>query len=154
MSKRYRPNVAAIILSPSYPLESKIFIAKRNDLEDAWQFPQGGIDEGEDAKTALLRELEEEIGTCNVEIIDEYPEWISYDFPEAVAKKMPGFDGQNQKYFLLKLKSVSDINLNTKDPEFEDFKFVDSREVVNGAVSFKKVVYLEVIKYFRKKGYL
>ena len=154
MSKIYRPNVAAIILSPSYPLDSKVFIAKRNDLDNAWQFPQGGIDDGETPKEALLRELEEEIGTSNVEILDEYPEWISYDFPPAVAQKMPGFDGQTQKYFLVRLKSTNDIDLNTLDPEFEDYRFVDSRQVVNMSVSFKRIVYLEVIKYFRKKGYL
>lgn len=154
MSKKYRPNVAAIILSPSYPLDSKIFIAKRNDLDNAWQFPQGGIDEGETPLEALLRELKEEIGTNNVEILDEYPEWISYDFPPAVVEKMPGFDGQTQKYFLVKLKSTSDIDLETQDPEFDEYKFVDSREVLNNTVSFKRVVYLEVIKYFRKKGYL
>ena len=59
--KRYRPNVAAIILSPSYPLECKVFIAQRHDISGAWQFPQGGIDEGESPKEALFRELEEEI---------------------------------------------------------------------------------------------
>ena len=72
--KKYRPNVAAIVLSSDYPFECKFFIAKRSDMENIWQFPQGGIDEGEDAKSALKRELKEEIGTNEVEIIAEYPQ--------------------------------------------------------------------------------
>ena len=80
-TKNYRPNVAAIVLSAKYPHTCEIFIASRTDVENAWQFPQGGIDEGESAKEALYRELEEEIGTRDVEIIAEYPKWVSYDFP-------------------------------------------------------------------------
>ena len=62
MEKKYRPNVAAIVLSPKYPLECKVLLAKRNDMLDIWQFPQGGIDKDESASVALLRELKEEIG--------------------------------------------------------------------------------------------
>ena len=97
--KKYRPNVAAVVLSPKYPEKVGILIAKRNDV-DAWQFPQGGIDEGENAKQALLRELKEEIGTDEVEILAEMPEWQKYDFPKRIAKKMYPFDGQKQNIFL------------------------------------------------------
>ncbi len=103
-NKKYRPNVAAIVLSAKYPEKCEIFIASRTDVEDAWQFPQGGIDKGETPEEALYRELEEEIGTREIEIIAEYPEWVSYDFPPAIAKKMYPFDGQRQKYYLVKLK--------------------------------------------------
>ncbi|MDD2640440.1 MAG: NUDIX domain-containing protein, partial [Arcobacteraceae bacterium] len=58
-NKNYRPNVAAIVLSAKYHLKCEIFIASRTDVENAWQFPQGGIDEGETVKEALFRELEE-----------------------------------------------------------------------------------------------
>lgn len=85
--KNYRPNVAAIVLSSSYPFECKIFIAKRSDMDNIWQFPQGGIDKSESVKNALFRELKEEIGTDEVEIIAEYPEWLSYDFPSKIVKK-------------------------------------------------------------------
>ncbi len=85
--KNYRPNVAAIVLSAKYPEKCELFIASRTDVENAWQFPQGGIDKGETPKQALLRELEEEIGTREIEIIAEYPKWVSYDFPPAIAKK-------------------------------------------------------------------
>src|SRR5690606_34776510 len=96
--KNLRPNVAAIILSSKYPQKCEIFIASRVDINNAWQFPQGGIDEGESSKDALFRELEEEIGTKEVEIIAEYPDWVSYLFPPVIAQKMYPFDGQKQKY--------------------------------------------------------
>ena len=79
-SKKYRPNVAAIVLSPAYPFECRLFVGKRSDMEDIWRFPQGGIDEGENAKEALFRELKEEIGTKELELIAEYPKWLSYEF--------------------------------------------------------------------------
>jgi len=151
--KKYRPNVAAIVLSPKYPEKVEILIAKRTDV-DAWQFPQGGIDEGESPKEALFRELKEEIGTDEVEIIAEMPEWLSYDFPKTIAKKMYPYDGQNQKYFLVKLKKGAKINLNTDHPEFVDYKFVPLEEVFNYVKSFKRPVYKKVIDYFKKEGYL
>ena len=73
-TKNYRPNVAAIVLSSSYPAKCEIFIASRIDVEDAWQFPQGGIDEGETPHEALFRELKEEIGTNEIDIIAEFPD--------------------------------------------------------------------------------
>ncbi|TKX31825.1 RNA pyrophosphohydrolase [Campylobacter estrildidarum] len=152
--KKYRPNVAAIILSSTYPLECKIFIAKRSDMDNIWQFPQGGIDEGEDAKSALLRELKEEIGTDEIEIIAEYPEWLSYDFPERVAKKMYPYDGQIQKYFLVRLKSESKINIKTKHPEFSAYQFVKVKQIFEMIHHFKRNIYIKVIKYFKEKGYI
>ncbi|MEO1958491.1 MAG: RNA pyrophosphohydrolase [Nautiliaceae bacterium] len=151
--KKYRPNVAAIVLSSRYPEKVEVLIAKRTDI-DAWQFPQGGIDDGESPKEALLRELKEEIGTDEVEIIAQMPKWISYDFPEKIAKKMAPYDGQIQKYFLVKLKKGAKINLNTDNPEFREYKFVPVDEVFKYVKSFKRPVYKDVISYFKKEGYL
>jgi putative (di)nucleoside polyphosphate hydrolase len=156
MSKKdlYRPNVAMIIVSNNYPKKKEIFIAQRNDLSDIWQFPQGGIDRGEEVEEALFREMKEEIGTSKAKVIAEYPKWLSYDFPPRIAKKMKPYKGQLQRYFLVKLKKSAKINLETKHPEFNDFKFVDVDEVLSMSASFKKDVYKKVIKYFKKEGLL
>ena len=152
--KRYRPNVAAVIVSSRYPFQCELFIASRSDIEGAWQFPQGGIDEGETPEEALFRELEEEIGTGDVEIIAEFPEWLQYDFPQKIAQKMYPFDGQSQKYFLVRLKKDAKINLATKEPEFCDHKFVSLEEVFDFITYFKRPVYKQVLEYFKKEGYL
>ncbi len=151
--KRYRPNVAAIILSKNYPKKVEFFIAARSDFEDSWQFPQGGIDKGESPKEALFRELKEEIGTDKIEIIAEYPEWVSYDFPKTIAKKMYPYDGQTQKYFLVKLKPEAKIDLDTKEPEFSKYKFVSYEDLFSYVTFFKRPVYKQVLEYFKKEGY-
>ncbi|MBR8462849.1 RNA pyrophosphohydrolase [Campylobacter sp. faydin G-24] len=153
MSKNYRLNVAAVILSSSYPFKCEIFIARRVDLRDVWQFPQGGIDKGESPKQALLRELKEEIGTDMVQILDEYPEWLSYDFPSNASKKMYPYDGQTQRYFLVRLKNDANISLDTKHPEFSEYKFINVRDVLNDINHFKKPIYSKVLTYFKEKGF-
>lgn len=153
--KKYRPNVAAIVLSSDYPFECKFFIARRNDMENIWQFPQGGIDEGEDPRTALKRELKEEIGTDEIEIIAEYPYWLSYDFPSTVLEKMQPYSGQTQKYFLVRLKNGAKIDINKMGhPEFDSYRFVKIKEVFEMVNHFKKGIYIQVIQYFEKKGYI
>jgi len=154
VGKNYRPNVAAIVLSSAYPAKCEILIASRVDIKDAWQFPQGGIDEGETSKIALFRELEEEIGTNEVEIIAEHPGWVSYDFPPAVAAKMTPFDGQTQKYYLVKLKKGAKININTALPEFDQYKFVPTNKLNDYITFFKRTVYKKVLKYFKQEGYI
>ncbi len=156
MSKKdlYRPNVAMIVVSNNYPEKKEIFIAQRNDLTDIWQFPQGGIDKGEDTLQAMYRELKEEIGTKKVKIIAEYPEWISYDFPSKIATKMKPYIGQKQRYFLVKLKKSAKINIETKHPEFSNYKFVKVDDVLDLSASFKQTVYKKVIKHFKKEGLL
>lgn len=153
-TKKYRPNVAAIIVSPAYPEEKMVFVAERSDISGMWQFPQGGIDAGETPTQALFRELEEEIGTAELEIVGEHPEWISYDFPKHVAKKMQPFHGQTQRYFLVRLKDESLVNLETAHPEFKDHQYVDVDSVLDMVAKFKRPVYEQVIEYFKKEGLL
>ena len=153
-NKFYRPNVAAIIVSSDYPEKKEIFIAERTDLAGVWQFPQGGIDEGESSEKSLFRELKEEIGTKKIEIIAEYPEWISYDFPPHVASKMAPYAGQKQRYYLVRLKSSAKIDLDTKHPEFKQYRFVSVDALFDHIAHFKKTVYEQVISHFRVKGYL
>jgi len=154
--EEYRPNVAAIVLSPNYPERKEFMIARRKGMRKGWQFPQGGIDEGETPQEALMRELKEEIGTDEVEIIAEYPEWISYDFPQKSRnpRRYP-FKGQRQKYFLVKLKEGATIDLNAFEaPEFEEYKYVEMDELFRRITFFKRRVYRQVIDYFIKKGLL
>jgi putative (di)nucleoside polyphosphate hydrolase len=154
-AKTYRPNVAAVILSPKYPHACEIFIANRSDFrDDVWQFPQGGIDEGEEPREALMRELLEEIGTNEVEILSEHPDWMSYDFPNKATKKRYPFDGQTQKYFLVKLKPEAKIELNTKVPEFNEYKFVTPEVLFDYVTHMKKPIYKKVLEYFKKEGFI
>jgi putative (di)nucleoside polyphosphate hydrolase len=151
--KRYRPNVAAVILSPKYPDKCEFFIAHRSDIKNAWQFPQGGIDEGETPEEALKRELLEEIGCNDVEILGEFPEWITYDFPKVARGKCYPFDGQTQKYFLVRLKKDAKIDLKAFDiPEFEEYEFVAYDELFKRVTYFKRKVYRKVIDYFIQEG--
>ena len=151
--KSYRPNVAAIILSSKYPGKCEFFVAHRSDIKNAWQFPQGGIDEGETPKEALLRELLEEIGCNDIEILGEFPEWITYDFPNTAKGKVYPFDGQTQKYFLVRLKEESKIDLQAFDiPEFKEYEFVAYEALFKKVTYFKRKVYRRVIDYFIKEG--
>jgi len=151
--KNYRPNVAAVILSSKYPESCEFFLAHRNDMEGIWQFPQGGIDDGESPQEALLRELKEEIGTSNIEIIAEYPEWLTYDFAKGSSHKLYSFDGQTQKYFLVRLKDNRDIKLDEfVTPEFSEYQFLEYNELMQKASYLKKKVYKKVIDYFKNEG--
>lgn len=151
----YRPNVSAVILSSKYPEKCEFFIAHRSDVKNAWQFPQGGIDEGESPEEALMRELLEEIGCNDVEILSEFPEWIAYDFPNVISKKMYPFRGQTQKYFLVRLKEGAQINLHAYDiPEFEEYQFVAYEELFKRVAYFKRRIYRQVIGYFIKEGFI
>ena len=157
MQKRvgYRPNVSAVILSSKYPEKCEFFIAHRSDIKNAWQFPQGGIDEGETPQEALLRELLEEIGCNNIEILAEFPEWITYDFPNVTSSKMYPFKGQTQKYFLVRLKEGAKIDLQAHElPEFEEYDFVTHEELFSRVTYFKRKPYRSVIDYFMKEGFI
>ncbi len=153
-NKSYRLNVAAIILSHEYPKVCEFFIAERSDLKNVWQFPQGGIDKGESPTDALFRELKEEIGTNDIEIIAEYPTWVRYDFPKRVMQKMKPYKGQQQKYFLVKLKLNAAIDIKTKVPEFARYEFVNFDKLLKKVTKFKKHIYIEVLNYFKKEGYI
>ena len=151
----YRPNVAAVILSRDFPQEKRFFLAKRKGIRRAWQFPQGGINDNETPQEALLRELREEIGTDAVEILAEFPEWISYDFPNNKSDKIYPYKGQNQKYFLVKLKEEAVINLELDEtPEFEDYTFVTEEELFKKALFMKRRAYRRVIDFFKKEGFI
>lgn len=151
--KGYRRNVGICLINPS----KKIFAASRLDIPDAWQMPQGGVDEGEEPRSAAIRELKEETGVSSVEVLAELPHWLTYDFPPEVREKLSrqwGSDwkGQAQKWFLLKfLGDENEINLlgdGTEKAEFGQWSWMSPEQVVERAVEFKKPVYEEVLKVF------
>lgn len=151
-TRSYRPNVAALIFNH----KGQIFTALRHDLAKAgiWSFPQGGIDPSEDPKKALKRELLEEIGTNNIQILAEYPEWIPYDFPpnsinNPLKRK---YKGQTQKWFAVRfLGKDSEINLdNHHEKEFDEWKWIALSELTTVNMGFKRDLYLKIAKYFEK----
>ena len=145
----YRPCVGIMLLNP----EGKVFVGRRLDQTvEGWQMPQGGIDEGEDIRAALFRELREETGTDKAEIIAEMDAWIAYDLPpHLVGVAFHGrYRGQKQKWFALRfLGEDRDIDLATHHPEFSAWKWVEMESLLSLIVPFKRDTYAKVIAAFR-----
>ena len=135
---------------------NQVFVAKRIDMRaEAWQMPQGGIDEGEDPHTTAFREMEEEIGTAKGEVIAESANWLTYDLPEALIPKVWNgkYRGQEQKWFLMRFTGKdSDINIETEHPEFLECKWADPQTLPDIIVPFKKQLYADILAEFQ--GYL
>jgi putative (di)nucleoside polyphosphate hydrolase len=144
----YRPAVGMMLLNPG----GLIFVGKRIDqTQEGWQMPQGGIDEGEDPKTAALRELEEEIGTRNAELIREHPEWLLYDLPpHLLGVAWEGrYRGQRLKWLAMRfLGNDSDIDIHTAHAEFSEWKWMKSTDVLRYVVPFKREVYAAALSAF------
>jgi putative (di)nucleoside polyphosphate hydrolase len=145
----FRPNVGIIVSDGM----GKLLWAKRIG-QDAWQFPQGGIDAEESLETALYRELFEEVGleAQDVDILACTKEWLRYRLPQSMQRKNsnPYFVGQKQKWFLLQLLSnEKKISLDqTPHPEFDKWAWVNYWYPVNQIVEFKRNVYRKVLKEF------
>jgi putative (di)nucleoside polyphosphate hydrolase len=147
----YRRGAGMMLLNA----DGKVFVGARIDNPDeAWQMPQGGIDEdeGEDAWRAALRELEEETGIRPelVEKIAEHPEMLRYELPEELHGLWRGqWKGQAQSWFLARyLGSDSDVNLATEHPEFRAWKWAEPAELPELIVPFKRDLYRRLIEDF------
>ena len=149
-SLRYRLCAGAMLLSRT----GQVWVGQRIDTPAAWQMPQGGIDTGEDPVAAAMRELHEEIGSDNVELLGEADGWLKYDLPAALATKAWGgkYRGQMQKWFAFRFLGVDDdIDIHgVEKPEFEAWQWVDIADVAGLIVDFKRPVYEAVVAEFRQ----
>lgn len=155
----YRPCVGVMLINRDGLVWVGRRFEKQNDdgVGKWWQMPQGGIDEGEDAAAAALRELEEETAVTSAKVIAEAPGWFHYDLPEhLIGKSWNGkYRGQKQKWFACRFTG-DDGEINLAPPghkqEFDLWKWATMDEVLEIVVPFKKAVYVEVIKALRHLG--
>ena len=155
MDKKYsslplRNGVGIVVLNQ----ENKVFVAKRIDNpKDYWQMPQGGVDAGEDFLKAAYRELEEETSIKSVELIKELDGMITYELPDRLLGIIwkGRYRGQRQKWFLMRFNGDDkEININTRHPEFLDWKWIELNQLTKVVVDFKLHVYKEVSEKVRK----
>ena len=145
-----RTGVGIVVLNN----QNKVFVGKRKDNPvDKWQMPQGGVDDGEDYLSAMKRELFEETSIKSIEVLEEIERFFEYELP----KNLIGiiwkgkFRGQKQKWFITKfVGKEKEINLNTKNPEFIEWKWIIPEELPNVIVDFKKKIYLDLLKDIKK----
>lgn len=147
----FRANVGVIVANEA----NQVLWGKRLH-QDAWQFPQGGVDAGEDPEQAMLRELHEEMGISadNVEFIASTSKWLRYYLPKPLIRDaIPRCIGQKQKWFLLRLLgSDSCINLDiTAKPEFDAYSWVNYWYPIGAIVAFKRDVYRKALRELAPK---
>ena len=147
----YRRGVGIMLLNR----EGKVFVGARIDnTDEAWQMPQGGIDDADDDEWATaLRELEEETGIPPrlVEKVSGTPERLKYDLPDELRPKLWGgkFKGQDQDWFLARfLGKDGDINIATDHPEFREWKWIEPRQLPDLIVPFKRDLYRQLLSEF------
>ncbi len=145
-----RTGVGIVVLNK----ENKVFVAKRIDNpKNFWQMPQGGVDKGESFLSAAFRELEEETGIKEVEVIQELDGTMTYELPTHLLGIIwkGKYKGQKQKWFLMRyLGNDDDINIKTKKPEFLDWKWTDLDMITEEVVDFKLHVYKELKEKIQK----
>ena len=141
-----RTGVGIIVLNK----KNQVFVGKRKDNPvDNWQMPQGGIDKGENYIDAMKRELIEETSIKNIEILKEIENTYQYELPNNLVGIIwkGKFRGQKQKWFITRfLGTDNEININTKHPEFIDWKWIEPKLLPKVIVNFKKDLYLDLLK--------
>ena len=146
----YRSGVGIVVLNKN----NKVFVARRIDNpKNFWQMPQGGVDKNEDFLTAAFRELDEETSIKSVELIKELDGFITYNLPDHLLGIIwkGKYKGQTQKWFVMRfIGEDSEININTKHPEFLEWKWVDLSEITKLVVNFKLDLYQEVQRKVEK----
>ncbi len=153
ISLPYRRGVGAALFNA----EGLVWIGRRiskpgQDIQNYWQMPQGGIDDKEDPAVAVLRELREETGTDQADIIGETAEWLTYDLPAHLQGKVwkGRYRGQAQKWFALQFIGIdTDFDLNGhENPEFDAWRWAKLGSLPQLIVPFKKKIYESVVDAF------
>ena len=146
----YRPNVGVVLFHP----DGRVWLGRRVATPEPynWQFPQGGVDPGEDLRAAAVRELAEETGVRSATVIGRTEGWIAYDFPadHGGSKMARGWKGQRQVWFALRFDGPeSEIDLAADDhPEFDAWRWGYLEETPDLIVPFKRKSYEAVVKAF------
>jgi len=147
----YRPAAGIMLINR----DGKVFVGQRMDSTlEAWQMPQGGIDDGEDALTAALRELAEETGIAadKVELIARAQEELLYDLPDDLVGKLwkGRYRGQRQTWFLFRFlgDDEADVDIATEHQEFRAWRWADPADLPAMIVPFKRVLYQQVLAAF------
>ena len=145
-----RNGVGIVVLNKN----NKVFVAKRIDNpRNFWQMPQGGVDKGEDFLKAAYRELEEETSIKSVELINELDGTITYELPDRLLGIIwkGKYRGQKQKWFVMRFTgNDNEININTKNPEFLEWKWIELDLITEYVVDFKHHVYKNVKEKVKK----
>lgn len=147
----YRPNVGVVLFNAA----GKVWLGRRAGAvgPNVWQFPQGGVDRGEDLLDAARRELQEETGVSSTEYLARTPGWITYDFPPDFqgSKVQKGWRGQRQVWFALRFTGEdAEVDLAAHHHiEFDDWRWADLDVAPDLVVPFKRDAYLKVVEAFR-----
>ena len=149
-TSEYRPAVGIMLLNSA----QLVWVGQRFGVTaEAWQMPQGGIDLGETAEAAALRELNEETGISSslAEIIAVSRDWHQYDVPPEMAKMAWGgrYKGQRQKWYVIRFHGRdSDIDIAKAGPEFSEWRWSSAADLTRNIVGFKRQLYTALIKEF------
>ena len=153
MSKSNLPlriGVGIIVLNS----QNKVFVAKRKDNPvDKWQMPQGGVDDKEEILEAMKRELYEETSIKEIKVIKKLDNWYEYELPNNLVGIIwkGKYRGQKQKWFVVRyLGQDSEIDINTQNPEFIEWKWLEIDNLPSVIVDFKKHIYKDLVIELKK----